>query len=116
LTANISAASPWLLRATGITSGGITPGTISGASVHASALGGACTLDADGPGGANSHTGVINGTYNNNGTLTATGATNIRIYNVSFGCFGLIKNNDVATLTGTFSVSGPGGIPAVTAV
>ncbi|GAA3218829.1 hypothetical protein [Actinocorallia longicatena] len=116
LTANISAGSPWSLKITGPTSGGITPGSINGASVHATALGGLCSLDADGPGGANSHTGVINGSYNNNGTLTATGSTNIKLYNVSWGCLGIVKNGDVATLTGTFAVTGAGGVPVITAV
>ncbi|WP_460304280.1 hypothetical protein [Actinocorallia aurea] len=116
LTPN-TALGAWELYATGPTVGspGVTPGQIRGVSVKGTALGGVCVVQVDGPGGANSQTGVISGTYNNNGTLTATGSSNITIASASIGCFGAIKKGDVATLTGTFNVTST-PVPTVTAL
>lgn len=104
LTPN-TALGAWELYATGPTVGGVTPGVITGVSVKGVAVGGLCTVQVDGPGGANSQTGEIIGNYNNNGTITATGSNNIKVKSASFGCFGAIKAGDVATLTGTFNVT-----------
>ncbi|ROO85901.1 hypothetical protein EDD29_3455 [Actinocorallia herbida] len=104
----------WELYATGPTSGGVTPGQIRGVSVKGTALGGLCVVQVDGPGGANSQTGVINGSYSA-GVITASGSSNITIASASIGCFGAIKKGDVATLSGTFNVtSSP--VPTISAV
>lgn len=110
VTPNISATNPWNVSVTGTTSGGVTPGSIGGISVHASAAGGLCTLDIDGTGGAGSHTGTANGSYTNStGSLAATGSGSLRILNVSGGCFGLARSGDTATLNGAYTVKNSAG-------
>ncbi|MEO3784688.1 hypothetical protein ABGB12_15230 [Actinocorallia sp. B10E7] len=106
LTPNTSKGA-WELYATAPTAGGITPGAITGVSVKGTALGGACTVQADGPGGANSQTGQIEGSYDNStGIIHATGSSNIKIKSVSWGCFGVISVGQSASLSGDFTISG----------
>lgn len=113
LTANTTGSH---VNATDVTTSNVTPGSITGVSIHASALSGLCTLDVDGPGGAGSHTGSLGGTYNNlTGALTSSGVSNMKLYNVSLGCLGLVHNGDTGTLTGTFIVKNSGGtFPKIT--
>jgi hypothetical protein len=106
ITFNLTQNGTATLHATGPTVGGVTPGEIRGISVKGTALGGLCTVQVDGPGGANSKTGVITGTYDNSGVITATGAPNITVASASLGCnIGGIKKGDKASLSGTFNVT-----------
>ncbi|ROO86860.1 hypothetical protein EDD29_4442 [Actinocorallia herbida] len=107
LTVNVASSA---INVTGPTVSGVTPGSITGITVNASALGGLCKLTAGG--------GSLNGSYTNaTGALTTTGATGVTVTSVTAGCLGLVKKNDVANLTGTFIVSnGSGGHPQITAV
>lgn len=107
LTFNLTQNGTAALHVTGATNAsGVTPGEIRGVSVKGTALGGLCTVQVDGPGGANSKTGVITGTYDNSGVITATGAPNITVASASLGCnIGGIKKGDKASLSGTFNVT-----------
>jgi len=93
---------------TGPTSGGVTPGQIRGLSFKGVTFNGLCTFQVDGPSGANSKSGILGVTYDNStGTITATGASNMKIVNASLICpLGGIKVGDPASLSGTFTVTG----------
>lgn len=110
VTPNISATNPWKVNVSGVTSGGVTPGGITGVSAHASAAGGFCSLDIDGTGGAGSRTGTANGDYTNStGRLAENGGSSLRFFNVSGGCFGLVRSGDPATLSGAYIVRNSAG-------
>ncbi|ROO88465.1 hypothetical protein EDD29_6134 [Actinocorallia herbida] len=119
MTFNLTQNGTAQLYVTGVTAGSpsVTPGEIRGLSVKGTALGGLCTVQVDGPGGANSKTGVIGGTYTTNGTtgtITATGASNMTIKSASALCtLGGLAVGDAATLSGSFSVTS--AIPTITA-
>ncbi|GAB2827680.1 hypothetical protein GCM10022221_27440 [Actinocorallia aurea] len=105
LTVNVASSA---INVTGLTNGsGVTPGSITGVTVSASALGGLCKLTAGG--------GSLNGSYTNStGALTTTSATGVTVTSVTAGCLGLVKKNDVANLTGTFIVkNSSGGFPQI---
>ncbi|GGQ11234.1 hypothetical protein BKA00_005137 [Actinomadura coerulea] len=87
---------PWKVNVTGATStGGVTPGSLSGISAHASAAGGLCQLDI---------AGTAAGTYTNGtGKLTATGS-GLTVSNVTAGCLGIAHNGDSASLNGAYIV------------
>lgn len=117
MTFNMTQNGTAALYATGVTTGspGTTPGQIRGLSVKGTALGGLCTVQIDGPGGANSKTGIVGGTYNNNGTITATGTSNMTIASAGILCsLGGIGVGDPASLSGSFTVSGTA--PVITAI
>ncbi len=102
------------LYVTGVT-GPTTPVEIRGLSVKGAALGGLCTAQADGPGGADSKTGVIGGTYGG-GVITITGAGNMTIASASGPCALVgISAGDPASLSGSFTVTST-PVPVVTAV
>jgi hypothetical protein len=90
---------------TGPTSGAVTPGEIRGLSVKAENS--FCRVQVDGLGGANSGTGIVEGSYDNNaGTITVTTVGNLRIASVALFCsLGGIKVGDSAALSGTFTVT-----------
>jgi len=108
MTFNLTQNGTAALYVTGPTSGGVTPGEIRGLSVKGTALGGLCTVQVDGPDGVNSKSGILGGTYDNStGTITATGASNMKILSASLLCsLGGIKVGDPASLSGTFTVTG----------
>ncbi|GAB2838739.1 hypothetical protein GCM10022221_42760 [Actinocorallia aurea] len=120
MTFNLTQNGTAQLFVTGVTTGSgttVTPGEIRGLSVKGTALGGLCTVQVDGPGGANSKTGVIGGTYTKTattGTITTTGASNMTIASASAFCtLGGLSVGDAATLTGSFGVTS--ALPTITA-
>ncbi|GGT61055.1 hypothetical protein [Actinomadura citrea] len=91
---------PWKVNVTGATSGGVTAGSISGISAHASAAFGLCQMDI---------AGTAAGTYTNGtGKLTATGS-GLTISNVTSGCLGIANSGDSASLVGAYTVKNSGG-------
>ncbi|MEV4005718.1 hypothetical protein [Actinomadura sp. NPDC049753] len=91
---------PWKVNVTGPTSGGVTPGSISGISAHASAAFGLCQMDIKG---------TASGSYTNGtGKLTA-GGSGLTISNVTSGCLGIAGNGHSASLTGAYIVKNSGG-------
>lgn len=87
---------PWALNAVSYASG-VTTGTITGVKAHIS---GACNADFNGP--TLGSTATLNGTYTNSTkTLSITGG-NLKAYNVSGLCLGLINNGDAATFTANY--------------
>ncbi|WP_141580082.1 hypothetical protein [Actinomadura sp. WMMA1423] len=91
---------PWKVNVTGPTAGGVTPGSISGISAHASAAFGLCQMDING---------TASGSYTNGtGKLTAGGAS-LTISNVTAGCLGIANNGDTASLSGAYIVKNSGG-------
>jgi len=96
----------WDFNATGLTSGGVTPGNLTQISADISGTG--CTADVDGT-SADSNTGSLTGTYNNtSGALKANASAGLTIYAVS-GCGGLIGSGDPATFSATYIVTNSGG-------
>ncbi|WP_141582605.1 hypothetical protein [Actinomadura sp. WMMA1423] len=116
LTPKISNLARWKIKVTGLTSGGRTPGVLTGVSMHASAAGGLCQADLDGPGGAGSSTGQSEVGYDNaTGELALTGSTNLRFHNVTAGCLGFVSTGHPASLGGTYVVTnGQGAHPQIT--
>ncbi|GAA2266184.1 hypothetical protein GCM10010402_22410 [Actinomadura luteofluorescens] len=91
---------PWKVNVTGATSGGVTAGSISGISAHASAAFGVCQMDI---------AGTAAGSYTNaTGKLTA-GGSGLVISNVTAGCLGIAGNGHSASLTGAYIVKNSGG-------
>jgi hypothetical protein len=95
---------PWKLNANSYNAAtGVTKGVITGA--HGSLSGPGCSAVVDGT-SATAGNGTVAGTYTNSKhqlkTLTTGG--NLHIYKVS-GCFGLIRDGDPATLSGTATIT-----------
>ncbi|GAB2838744.1 hypothetical protein GCM10022221_42770 [Actinocorallia aurea] len=119
MTFNLTQNGTAQLFVTGVTTGSpttVTPGEIRGLSVKGTALGGLCTIQVDGPGGANSGTGIIGGTYTRTattGTITATGSSNMAIKSASALCtLSGLSIGTPATLSGSFSVTS--AVPTIT--
>ncbi|HVV24948.1 MAG TPA: hypothetical protein VHF06_36290 [Pseudonocardiaceae bacterium] len=94
----VTGAGNWDVNGTGETTGGVTPGSITGASASVDDPG-VCSFDVNGD---------VQGDYTN-GTSTSTlsvvadGST-LTISNVS-GCFGIINDGDSATFEGTYQIA-----------
>jgi hypothetical protein len=92
---------PWTLNATGVTSGGVTPGSLTGVRAK---LTGLCNATFAGSAGSTSGA-TLTGNYNNaTHTLTINGGS-LKAYSVSGLCLGLINNNDLATFNAAYVVS-----------
>jgi hypothetical protein len=90
---------PWKLNAASY-SGGVTTGTLTGVKAHISGL---CNADFQGPTAGS--TATLTGKYTNSThTLTISGG-NLKAYNVSGICLGLINNGDSATYSANYVVS-----------
>lgn len=98
LAFTVTGSGSWDVNATDETVGGVTPGTISGASATVDDPG-VCTFDV---------TGTVDATYTNGSTSTlAVSADNstLTVSNVN-GCFGIINEGDSASFVGTYQVTG----------
>lgn len=92
---------PWKLNATSyVAATGTTTGTLTGVKAHISGL---CNADFNGP--TSGSTATLTGTYvNSTHTLTISGG-NLKAYNVSGICLGLINNGDSATYSANYVVT-----------
>ncbi|NUS13219.1 MAG: hypothetical protein HOY69_17760 [Streptomyces sp.] len=90
VTAN---ATPWKLNATGPTSGGVTPGSITGVNAK---LSGACTATV---------TGTVTGSYNNGTHTLSINAGTLTVSGVSGLCLGLINNGDSVVYAANYVVT-----------
>jgi hypothetical protein len=84
---------PWALNATGATSGGVTPGSITG--VNAT-LSGACDATVSG---------AVTGTYTNSTHTLAINAGTLTVSGVSGLCLGLINNGDSVVYNANYVVT-----------
>ncbi|HLX50952.1 MAG TPA: hypothetical protein VKS82_21705 [Streptosporangiaceae bacterium] len=102
ITFSASVSGPFPLNANSYSSG-TTSGTIT--NVHGTLTSSACSLVIDGT-SATAHNGTVNVTFTNSTStlkVLTTGST-LHIYNVS-GCFGLVRNGDGATFSGSYSIT-----------
>ncbi|GAA3046721.1 hypothetical protein GCM10020229_67530 [Kitasatospora albolonga] len=95
---------PWSLNAVSYNAGtGVTTGTLTGVKAHISGAG--CTADFQGPTAGS--TATLTGSYSNStNTLTISGG-DLRAYNVSGSCLGLLNNNDPAVYNAAYVLSAP---------
>lgn len=95
---------PWHLNAVSYdATTHVTTGNISG--ITASLAGATCTADIDGPGGAGSHTGSVNATYDNDTHVLAVSGGSLVPYNVGSGCLGLLGNGDPTSFDAAYAVT-----------
>jgi hypothetical protein len=98
----VTAGKNWEFNATGATSGGVTPGTLTKIS--------AAVKDTDGLGCSFTIGGTVDATYTNSSTTLGfaplSGTKNfLKISKQKGNCLGLINNGDDVTLTGSFAVT-----------
>lgn len=112
-TANVSAANPWWLDVTDVTSGGVTPGQLRGVDVHISVPALNCESDANGAGSA---VGVIPGSHvDRSGPGSPSQlqlppppnqGDNIELENVNAACpSGIAADGDSVTVAGKLDIT-----------
>lgn len=90
---------PWKLNAASY-SAGTTTGTITGVKAHISGL---CNADFNGP--TLGSTATLTGKYVNSTHVLTVSGGNLKAYNVSGICLGLINNGDSATYSANYVLS-----------
>jgi len=96
LAFTVAGSGSWVLNATGPTSGGVTPGTITSAGASVSDPG-ICSFNVSGS---------VTGSYTNSPATLSVAADNstLTISNVN-GCLGIINEGDSATFVGSYSIA-----------
>lgn len=90
---------PWKLNAATY-SAGVTTGTITGVKAHISGL---CNADFNGPTAGS--TATLTGKYTNSTHVLTVSGGNLKAYNVSGICLGLINNGDSAVYSANYVLS-----------